>query len=183
MYILSQNTAEDLWHSDSSKSISQPLLQRSHKDRPQHDPVLIRIIISWDSNRWSQGRLEWNGCNNKYRVATMCQLPTKVWHDKGTHFYCPRFILLLPMAILMVITASLHLQIKTTLCDWSPKWNNNYPKVGRMSLGQITFYFFLPFFPLFFSFSWVFFYELKERFKGKNNEECSKNFVEEPSCA
>lgn len=42
MCILSQNSAEDLWHSEYFKSgleYSQPLLQKSTKDKPKQGPV------------------------------------------------------------------------------------------------------------------------------------------------
>lgn len=39
MYILSQNSAEDLRYLDYFKSRSQPLLQKSPKDKPKQDPV------------------------------------------------------------------------------------------------------------------------------------------------
>lgn len=51
MYIVSQNL-------DYFKSISQPLLKKSPKDKPKQDTVLIRTISKHDSDGF---RTSWSG--------------------------------------------------------------------------------------------------------------------------
>lgn len=62
MYILSQNSAEDVWHSDYFKSSSQPLLQKSPKDKPKQGPVLYKDNhqMSFRKMELGQAGIEWS---------------------------------------------------------------------------------------------------------------------------